>query len=256
MSELTGIQWTLRTWNPWRGCDKVHVRCGNCYMFAEQTRYGQDPSTVVRTKTWADPIRWQRNAEKCGVTEKVFTCSWSDWFHKDADQWRDEAWAVVKSCPNLIFQILTKRPERICNHLPSDWGNGYPNVWLGSSLDPQDKGGMALFQNHAKVKFLSLEPLLGPVDLTPALGDLDWVILGGESGHKARPCSVEWIRDAVKQCQSAGVKVFVKQLGARPIEAQQTFGTVTAARSIVLKDKKGGDIAEWPEDLRVREFPI
>lgn len=217
-------------------------------MFTEQKRYGKDPSVVVRTKTWNDPYKWQKEAHAAGRLDLVFTCSWSDWFHADADDWRDEAWTVVKACPNLTFQILTKRPERIADHLPNDWGNGYPNVWLGSSLDPQDKGGMALFQNHARVKFLSLEPLLGPVDLSPALGHLDWVIVGGESGHGARPCNIEWIRSIVKQCQAAQVRVFVKQMGSNYIHSD--------GKPYKFTDKKGGDMFEWPKDIQVREFPI
>lgn len=205
-------------------------------MFSEQLRYGQDPSVVIRTKTWSDPVKWQKSAAERGVIERVFACSWSDWFHTDADGWRDEAWAVVKACPNLTFQILTKRPERIAEHLPSDWGKGYPNVWLGSSLDPSDKGGMALFDVPAKVHFLSLEPLLGPVTLKEIKGKAQWVIVGGESGHGARPCHVSWIRSAVWQCKLMGIPIFVKQLGAKP--AQNNDGIDCALH---LKDKKGGD---------------
>src|SRR5437870_2530620 len=89
------------TWNPWRGCTKISPGCTNCYMFRDQRRYGRDPSVVVRTKTWRDPLRWQKKAEAAGRTDLVFTCSWSDWFHEDADAWRPEAWDVVRRCPNL-----------------------------------------------------------------------------------------------------------------------------------------------------------
>ena len=112
---------THYTWNPWRGCTKISPGCQHCYMFRDQRRYGRDPSVVVRTKTWRDPLRWQKKAEAAGRTDLVFTCSWSDWFHEDADPWRDEAWGVVCGCPNLTFQILTKRPARILGHLPADW---------------------------------------------------------------------------------------------------------------------------------------
>lgn len=121
MGQKTIISWTNRTWNPWRGCTKISPGCKNCYMFTAQTRYGNDPSVVVRTKTWKDPFRWQREAEKNDRQELIFTCSWSDWFHEDADEWRPEAWEIVRSCPNLVFQILTKRPDRIEEKLPADW---------------------------------------------------------------------------------------------------------------------------------------
>src|SRR6266496_3640488 len=107
MADKTNISWTPRTWNPWRGCKMVSPGCANCYMFTEQRRYGLDPAAVVRTKTWRDPLRWQRALERAGRREAVFACSWSDWFIDVADAWRPEAWEVVKACPNLIFQILT-----------------------------------------------------------------------------------------------------------------------------------------------------
>jgi len=249
LSETTAIQWTNRTWNPWRGCTKVHPRCKNCYMFTEQARYGQDPSVVIRTKTWNDPIRWQKKAAGAGVSEMVFTCSWSDWFHVDADQWRPEAWDIVKRCPNLTFQILTKRPQRIAGCLPNDWDGGYPNVWLGSSLDPDDNHGMELFKIPARVKFLSLEPLLGPVDLSKVLSAANWIICGGESGPGARPCRVEWIRSIINQCQAAGLPCFTKQMGSNLV------GDEFDKWVCHMKHKKGGEPSEWPADLRIREFP-
>lgn len=242
-------------------------------MYTEQTRYGQDPSVVIRTKTWNDPVRWQKKAAAEHRKDLVFTCSWSDWFHVDADRWRDEAWAVVKSCPNLIFQILTKRPLRIAAHLPKDWGTGYENVWLGSSLDPQDNGGMALFDIPAKVRFLSLEPLLGPVNLNqwllPTVEDvqavyadkdptwprLHWVIAGGESGPKSRPCNIEWIRSIVAQCKAADVPCFVKQLGGNAWKRDAHGEKWPLLLRMDLNHPKGGDPEEWPADLRVRQFP-
>jgi protein gp37 len=258
MGDKTGIAWTNRTWNPWRGCTKIHARCKLCYMFTEQTRYGKRPIRRHQNEDLGEPLRWQRYAREVGRIEMVFTCSWSDWFHADADQWRDEAWAVIKACPNLTFQVLTKRPERIADHLPKDWGDGYPNVWLGSSLDPQDKNGMELFNVPAKVRFLSLEPLLAPVDLSPAIDRLDWVIVGGESGQGARPCYVQWVRDVSRQCKAAGVPVFVKQLGKDARDGSLCCHGCTheGPHPLGLKHPKGGDMAEWPEDLQVRRFPV
>jgi len=185
-------------------------------MFPAQVRYGRDPSTVVRTKTWSDPLKWQREAEAAGRTELVFTCSWSDWFHDDADDWRDEAWALVKRCPNLHFQILTKRAERILDHLPADWGEGYENVWLGVSVEDRRFGLPridALRDIPAVVRFLSIEPLLedlGQIDLT----GIDWVIVGGESGPDYRPMDHAWARSIRDQCREAGVAYFFKQSAA------------------------------------------
>src|SRR4051794_20471332 len=126
MGRHSAIEWTDATYNPWRGCDKVSPGCAHCYMFREQRRYGRDPSVVVRAKdpTFYAPLRWQEPA-------LVFTCSWSDWFHEAADSWREDAWDVLRQTPHLTYQILTKRPERITELLPEDWGDGWSNVWLG-----------------------------------------------------------------------------------------------------------------------------
>src|SRR6266404_2957797 len=147
MADQTIISWTEHTWNPWRGCTKISPGCAHCYMYTQQLRYKNptfNPFVVTQTKsTWNDPLRWQREAAAAGRTERVFTCSWSDFFHKDADAWRPRAWDIIARCPNLQFQILTKRPERILEHLPKfghglccdHWEKGWPNVWLGVSVE-------------------------------------------------------------------------------------------------------------------------
>jgi protein gp37 len=203
---------THRTWNPWRGCTRVSAGCLNCYMFRQQREYGRDPAVVVRTKTWGDPPKWQRVAARAGRRELVFTCSWSDWFHEAADPWRDEAWAVVKKCPNLTFQVLTKRPERIKDHLPSDWGAGYENVWLGASIERDDYCGRAdvLRAVPTKVRWICAEPLLGPLP-SLNLDGIHWVVCGGESGPDWRPMETAWARGLREKCRAAGVPFYFKQ---------------------------------------------
>src|SRR4051812_23856723 len=153
---------TDHTWNPWRGCTKVSPGCAHCYMFRQQRQYGNDPAVVVRTKTWRDPLKWQKQAQAAGRVDLVFTASWSDWFHEDADAWRPEAWELVRRCPNLVFQLLTKRPERIADHLPPDWGGGYPNAWLGVSVESNDYVWRAdvLRGVPARLRWVCAEPLL------------------------------------------------------------------------------------------------
>lgn len=215
MADSTIIAWTNKTWNPWRGCAKVSPGCTNCYMFTAQSRYGRDPSVVVRTKTWRDPVKWQREASELGERWRVFTCSWSDWFHRDADPWRDEAWALVKSCPNLDFQILTKRPERIERSLPLDWGRGYANVWLGVSVESDRFVYRAdvLRTIPATIRFISAEPLLGPLPSLNLQG-IDWLIVGGESGPGYRPMSEEWATDLLTKARANGTAYFFKQSAA------------------------------------------
>jgi protein gp37 len=215
MADKTKIAWTQRTWNPWRGCTKVSPGCTRCYMFTAQERYGRDPRVVVRTKTWGDPKRWQREAAAAGRQELVFTCSWSDWFHADADPWRDEAWQVVKSCPNLVFQILTKRSDRIAANLPADWGSGWPNVWLGVSIESSAYQHRAddLRKVPAAVRFISAEPLLARLpDLD--LSGIDWLIVGGESGAGYRPMQHAWARELRAKARAAGTAFFFKQSAA------------------------------------------
>lgn len=243
MAETTAISWTKHTWNPWRGCTKIPAAlgspgsgCDNCYMFtaqhARQRQTGNfemwDPTKVRRTGTWKDPARWQRAAEKAGIIETVFTCSWSDWFHPQADPWRDDAWRVVRSCPNLHFQILTKRPGRILKHLPRDWGQGYPNVWMGTSIECRATLWRLEFLRKvpARVRFVSAEPLLEDLELTPEqVSGIHQIIVGGESGPAYRPMDHEWARKILALCREAppryapgsswpGIAFFFKQSAA------------------------------------------
>ena len=219
MSDQTIIAWTEHTWNPWRGCTKVSPGCAHCYMFTAQERYGQDPETVIRTGTWGQPAKWEREAAAARRTARVFTCSWSDWFHVDADPWRAEAWAVVKACPHLHFQILTKRDDRIVAHLPPDWGEGYPNVWLGVSIENDRHTYRAdrLRDIPAAVRFISAEPVLGPMPSLDLRG-IDWLIVGGESGPNFRAMDHAWVRELRALAAAAGTAFFFKQSAAPKTE--------------------------------------
>jgi protein gp37 len=209
MADTTGISWTDHTWNPWMGCQKVSPGCANCYMFTDQARYGRDPATVQRSKTRFDaPLKWKKPA-------LVFTCSWSDWFHPDADAWRVDAWEIVRRTPHLTYQILTKRPAGIVDRLPTDWGQGYPNVWLGLSAENQtwlERRWPLLMAVPAAVRFISAEPLLGPLNLSGITG-LDWIITGGESGPGARSADLDWFRSIRDQCRQRGIAYHHKQNG-------------------------------------------
>jgi protein gp37 len=202
MSDKTIISWTKATWNPWHGCTKVSEGCDNCYMFTAKRRYGQDPEKVVRSKTkFRDPLKWKDPTV-------IFTCSWSDFFHKDADAWREEAWEIIRATPHHTYQILTKRPGRMFRHLPLDWGDGYPNVWLGTTIENQDQMHRAwrLGDTPARVRFISAEPLLSRLSFINANGQnalerIDWVICGGESGPGFREMDLAWAFDVLAQCR-------------------------------------------------------
>jgi protein gp37 len=206
MGKSSSIEWTQATWNPWHGCLKVSPGCAHCYMYRDKRRYGQDPTLVVRSKTSFDaPFKWK-------ASRMIFTCSWSDFFIAEADQWRPDAWDVIRETPQHTYQILTKRPERILDHLPDGWP--FRNVWLGVSVEnPRFYWRIErLREIQASVRFLSLEPLLAPMSSLP-LGGISWVVVGGESGPGSRPMEADWVREIREHCKVARVAFFFKQWG-------------------------------------------
>jgi protein gp37 len=205
MSEHTGIEWTDATWNPWHGCHKVSPGCKFCYMYREKHRYGQDPNVVNRSKTkFTEPLKW--------ITPRmVFTCSWSDWLIEEADQWREQAYEIIRMTKRHIYQILTKRPERAAGRVPIP---PLPNIWFGVSVENRATLHRVdtLREIPAELRFLSLEPLLEDLGKLNLSG-IDWVIAGGESGPGARASSPDWFRSIRDQCQVAAVPFFFKQWG-------------------------------------------
>lgn len=204
------IGWTDDTWNPWEGCKKVSPGCKFCYMFRNAKWREMNPNIVRRTKpaTFNAPLTKYKGP-------LIFTCSNSDFFIPEADDWRDEAWDIIRQTPRLTYQILTKRPENIIDRLPDDWGNGWPNVWLGVSVETQDYvWRMDILRDiQCELRFVSAEPLLGQIDLN--LTGFDWVITGGESGegNNWRPAKPEWFRYIRNQCFENDVLYFHKQNG-------------------------------------------
>ena len=255
MGKDSKISWTDHTWNPWQGCHKVSDGCKNCYMFRDKKRYGQDASVVVRSKpaTFNKPLSW-------GDPAKVFVCSWSDFFIAEADVWRQEAYDIMQQTPHLTYLLLTKRSDNIINR----WGSVQSlakNIWIGVTVENQEEVNeriyMLLQTPTLGKRFISIEPMLGEISLRwleawwgratkprawnestnelDGLKKFDWVIVGAESGPNRRPCKIEWIRSIVEQCKAAGVPVFVKQLH--------------------IDGKMSGNMEEWPEYLRIQEFP-
>lgn len=262
MAKQTDIQWTEATWNPWHGCKKISTGCKYCYMFRAMNRWKGEPTTVIRSKsTFQDPLKWKE-------PRTILTCSWSDFFMEKADEWRTEAWDIIRKTPHHTYQILTKRPGRIAAHLPEDWGAGWDNVWLGTTVENGSaeilhKRVLDLIQIPAKKRFLSAEPLLKMIFLPLNVylstdfykgiikDAIHWVIIGGESGnehgkYRYRPCKPEWIQLLVEQCKQSNIPVFVKQLGTH------------IAKQYKLKSRHGADINEWPDelnDIKVRQYP-
>lgn len=276
----TKIEWTSyrkpdgtvvpgATFNPWRGCTKVSAGCTNCYA---ETMSGRNPGTlgvwgrhgtrvIAAESYWRQPLRWNREAEQAGERRRVFCASLSDVFEgpetMPASEWpkveaaRARLFGLIWDTPWLDWLLLTKRPQHVQSLIPQEWRDRLPhNVWLGTSVEHQaaaDERIPHLLNVPAAVRFLSCEPLLGPVDLSewvtaggepldwtpdgdappgdynpllrqwetrPNNGGLHWIIVGGESGPNARPMHPAWARSLRDQCQAAGVAFFFKQWGA------------------------------------------
>lgn len=304
MGKDTKIAWTDHTFNMLWGCTKISPGCANCYadVWAERWGYnvwGKQPRRLFGPKHWAEPLKWQEAAKRDGVRRKVFCSSMADNFedHPAVDAERPKLWELIRKTPDLDWQLLTKRADRIVANLPDDWGDGWPNVWLGVSAENQETADdrlARLVKIPAVVRFASLEPMLGPIELDAfqrgvciaccgagetyghyfaedgmgrcdacnGTGEdednlgLDWAVLGGESGPEARPCNIAWIRRALNLCDGSPIAPYVKQVGAKPFEDQTLGHRYDDHTYIKVRHKSGADPDEWPEDLRVQEFPV
>lgn len=251
------IQWCDHTWNPVQGCYKVDEDCRYCYWYRDAERFKLDPRQIKRssTRTFRQPYRIKEKS-------KIFVPSWSDLFLPEVDEFRENIWQVIRET-NHIYQIPTKRPHRIIECLPEYWEEIRDRVWLGTSIGSMNsihRLGELILPIQPGIRFLSLEPLHGPitlpledfVDFGHKVKDLiDWIIIGGESGNESgkyryRECNLLWIFDLVDQCTHANIPVFVKQLGTH------------LAKKLNLSDRHGGNMDEWPKELdyiKKREFP-
>lgn len=220
MAEKTGISWTDSSFNIAWGCQKISPGCKNCYADTLSRRYGWDvwgPGKNRRrfgNKHWKEPLKWNKKAEENGTNYKVFCSSMCDVFedHTVLDEERKKLWELIRQTPNLTWQILTKRSGRIKDHLPSDWGDGWKNVWLGVSIENNDYIFRAddLRKIPVSVRFISYEPALGPLDDID-LTDIHWLIYGGESGPGFREHDPQWARDIKEKCEKSGTTFFFKQ---------------------------------------------
>ena len=240
--------------------------CDNCYAKGLDGRHLRSaidhwgpgaPREIARELNWQEPPKWDRRAAAKGIRARVFCASMADVFDKEAPRAaRHRLWKLVRSTPNLDWLILTKRPQNIQEYLPHDWGSaGYPNVWLGTSCEDRKHGFPrvdALRAIPAKVHFVSCEPLLEDISDID-LSNIDWLITGGESGRKARTFDVAWARALRDLCNKNNVRLFVKQMGARPIECGTPLKFHKTAEG--KRDIDGKSTDNFPVDLRIREFP-
>lgn len=208
MSDRTAIEWTDASWNTAHGCTKVSIGCKNCYAEAQMKRFEPelDFRFHLRPNAMGLPRTWKSS-------RMVFVNSMSDLFHQDApDDYIREVFRVMLECPRHTFQVLTKRPERA---VTMSWSLPWPpNVWMGVSVETSDYYERldALRSIPAALRFVSFEPLLGPLE-DPPLDGIGWAIVGGESGRNARPIEASWVQTIRDRCQSAGIPFFFKQWG-------------------------------------------
>lgn len=331
---MTGIQWTNETWNPLAGCSKKSAGCQNCYAIPMAARLGAmaialeddgknsgrlahykglTKKTNGRTE-WTGQVNFIPEALQIPIgwkkPRKIFVNSMSDLFHESVPfDVVDQIFAVMALTPHHVYQILTKRPDRMLEYMATEHrlgsvllsGRGndnipggmyslsanwpLPNVWLGTTVENQkaaDDRIPLLLQTPAALRFLSCEPLLEAIDFMDAsivfiesligqglwdserygswedfsvLSELGWVICGGESGHGARDCDIDWLHSIVAQCKDEKTPVFVKQLGAKPYQSGGVLGGRCSLNSVEISDRKGAIVSEWPEYLQIQEFP-
>jgi protein gp37 len=241
----TSIEWVDTTWNPLTGCTKISPGCKNCYAermsgrlkLMGQRNYANGFALTVHPHMLDVPLRWKK-------PQRIFVNSMSDLYHKDVpEEFILRVFDTMTRADWHTFKILTKRADRLEALSPKlPWAG---HIWQGVSVETADYAFRIdhLRRTGAKVKFLSIEPLLGPIPDLDLTG-IDWVIVGGESGPGCRPMEIGWVMQIKERCDAAGVPLFFKQTGER------------LARQMRFKSKKGGDAAEWPADWRVRQFPL
>lgn len=240
MGEITGISWCDHTFNPWWGCTRVSPGCEHCYAETFDKRTGGDhwgpnkPRRRFGDKHWTEPLKWNKVALRDGVKRKVFCASMADVLDKDAPtDDRTKLWKLIISTPDLIWLLLTKRPENwwlVPNHILEA-----PNVWKGCTTENQKwfDHRWPYMAALPGIRFISYEPALGRLVL-PSDSHPDWVICGGESGPKHRHMEEWWATDLLQQCRTLKMAFFMKQMSA-----------ATPA--------KGKDLI--PQNLNVQEFP-
>lgn len=222
MAEYSAIEWTDHTFNPWWGCTKISPGCVNCYAETWANRYGHNIWGKTKGRRlfgqnhWKQPIAWNRKALHEDQRYRVFCASMADVFEENTqlDSERAKLWSLIEDTPQLDWLLLTKRPENMKYMAP--WVIWPQNVWAMTSVENQKEADLRipiLIDIPASVIALSVEPLLDRVDLTPWIDQIDWVIVGGESGKNARPMHIEWVRELRDLCIETNTAFFFKQWG-------------------------------------------
>lgn len=216
-------------WNPWHGCRKISEGCRNCYMYFLDHRRDKNGSDIYRTQSFNYPLQKTRSGSyKVKSGELIRVCMTSDFFLPEADKWRPEAWAIIRQRPDVRFFLLTKRPQRVVDSLPSDWGDGWDNVWLNVSCENQknaDERLPLLLQLPFKHKGFMAAPLIGALDVDTylATGQIEQVVAGGENYDGRRPCDFDWVKSLSRQCVRHDVRFCFIETGTNFIKDGRTY---------------------------------
>jgi protein gp37 len=218
-----------KMWNPWHGCHKLSAGCLNCYVYRGDSKRGIDSSLVTKTKSFDLPIQKKRNGDyKIPAGSMVYTCFTSDFLIQEADDWRMEAWSMIRQRSDLHFMIITKRIDRFSQLLPEDWGGGYNHVTICCTVENQERADYRLpIYRMAPIqhKIIICEPLLAPIDLSAYhIGEwIQQVVVGGESGHDARVCNFDWVKALHNLCVVQNVSFWFKQTGAKLVKEGRLY---------------------------------
>lgn len=221
---LNAIEPKSKMWNLWHGCHKLSAGCKHCYVYRGDSKRGVDSSVIVKTKSFDLPVQKKRNGEyKIPPGSLVYTCFTSDFFLEETDEWRKEAWEMIRARNDLRFMMITKRIDRLHVSLPDDWGDGYEHVTICCTVENQERADYRLpiyKKAPIKHKIIICEPLLERVDLSQYhIGSwVEQVVAGGESGYEARPCNFEWVMELHDLCAEQRVSFWFKQTGSKFIK--------------------------------------
>ncbi len=216
-------------WNPWHGCAKISEGCEHCYMYFLDGLRGSNGRTVYRTRSFNYPLQHKRGGGyRIRAGEMIRVCMTSDFFLDEADCWRDEAWRIIRERSDVKFFLLTKRPERVMQSLPRDWGDGWENVFFNVTCENQQRADERipiLLDLPFRHKGIMTAPLIGPIDIDRYLasGQIMQVIAGGENYDGARPCDFDWVRSLSGQCKAHDVTFCFIETGTNFIKDGRKF---------------------------------
>ena len=217
----------MADWNLWHGCHKISEGCRNCYVYRTDAKHGKDPSVVMKTSKFDMPLKKDRKGNyKIPSGERVYTCFTSDFFVEDADDWRNEAWNMMKIRKDLDFLLITKRIHRFMQCIPDDWNDGYENVVVCCTVENQKNADykLGIFSKFPiKHKCITAQPLIEHINIEQYLDNVELVVVGGESDRNARLLDYSWVLDIREQCIRKNVSFEFRQCGTHFIKEGKLY---------------------------------